>query len=380
MAFTEKSKDNLMKSRIWMWTTALCLFATLAIPVSLAEQENLDHRPTFTTFSAPGAGKGPGYGTYSTDINTAGEIVGYFNNADTGGHNFLRSTDGKITTFDAPGSLGGVFGDGINSAGTIAGFTVDAGPDSSLVYYGFLRDPSGKMKKFDFPEGSSLTTQAPAINAAGVVTGSYGDANGEHSFLRAPDGVFTTFDVPGADGTFALGINQHGTITGYDYIADYNPFSIVFHGFLRAKDGTVITFDVPDSLDTFASSINFEGTIAGNYYDANNLSHGYVRDRDGNFTTFDVHGAGTVRGQGTAGFGLAINDAGVATGQYVDASNVSHGFVRDRDGAITRFDVPGAGNAFPVSINAEGMITGTYTDANGTTRGFVRRDHCDRDH
>jgi hypothetical protein len=33
------------------------------------------------------------------------------------------------------------------------------------------------------------------------------------------------------------------------------------------------------------------------------------------------------------------------SGQYIDASNVAHGFVRASNGAITTFDAPGAGQA-----------------------------------
>jgi hypothetical protein len=61
------------------------------------------------------------------------------------------------------------------------------------------------------------------LNDWGAVTGSYLDANDVfHGFLRRPDGTFTTFGAPGADatpadfnGTFALGINDQGAITGY---------------------------------------------------------------------------------------------------------------------------------------------------------------------
>jgi hypothetical protein len=41
--------------------------------------------------------------------------------------------------------------------------------------------------------------------------------------------------------------------------------------------------------------------------------------------------------------GGCINPAGVIVGSYTDASTVNHSFVRDANGAITTFDVPGAG-------------------------------------
>ena len=49
-----------------------------------------------------------------------------------------------------------------------------------------------------------------AINSAGVVTGIFGDENFlAHGFIRAQNGVITTFDVPEATGGFFFlsGIN-----------------------------------------------------------------------------------------------------------------------------------------------------------------------------
>jgi hypothetical protein len=54
-----------------------------------------------------------------------------------------------------------------------------------------------------------------------------------------------TFDAPGAgkgafQGTQGIAISPEGAITGY-----YIDSGTVFHGFVRAPDGTFITFDVP---------------------------------------------------------------------------------------------------------------------------------------
>jgi len=65
--------------------------------------------------------------------------------------------------------------------------------------------------------------------------------------------------------------------------------------------------------------------IEGNYVDADNVSHGFVRAPDGAITKFDVSGAGTGAGQGT--IPLTNNPAGTITGTYIDNNNVLHGFV-----------------------------------------------------
>ncbi len=58
----------------------------------------------------------------------------------------------------------------------------------------------------------------------------------------------------------------------------------------------------------------------------NNVYHGFVRDRDGTFTKFDPPGTGTIPFSGT--FAYAINDGGVIAGNYLDNSNLNHGFLR----------------------------------------------------
>jgi len=240
-----------------------------------------------------------------------------------------------------------------------------------------------------------------AISDRGAIAGFYLDAsNVYHGFLRArphekgdeedesPTGAtFNTFEAPGADttagsfnGTFAFSINSAGAIAG-----EYVDASSVSHGFLRARDGTFTTFEAPGAdttagsfNGTFAFSINSAGAIAGEYVDASSVSHGFLRARDGTFTTFDAPGAGTGAFQGT--IASNINPAGTIEGVYIDASGADHDFVRAPDGAITTVDAPGAGTGpgqgtFACTrdcLNPAGTITGPYADASFVIHGFVR--------
>jgi hypothetical protein len=164
---------------------------------------------------------------------------------------------------------------------------------------------------------------------------------------------FTTFDAPGAgigatQGTFPNGVNSGGAVAAW-YIDPGN----VYHSFLRTSDGTITTFDAPGAgtgagqgtiafgmnperaitgfyamEGTFVSNVNPEGAIVGYYVDTVNVAHGYVRDRNGAFTNVDVPGAGSGSGQGT--FSIGNNPAGAVTGYYVDANGVAHGFLGSR--------------------------------------------------
>ena len=104
----------------------------------------------------------------------------------------------------------------------------------------------------------------------------------------------------------------------------------------------------------------------------------------GPIITFDAPGAGTGSGQGTGCFAFTdcsvlVNNFGAITGYYLDANNVFHGFVRSPEGKFTTFDSPGAdttpgslNGTFPYSINDWGAITGYYIDANNVSHGFLR--------
>ena len=76
-------------------------------------------------------------------------------------------------------------------------------------------------------------------------------------------------------------------------------------------------------------NITPSGEIVGQYVDASNVGHGFVRARDGAITTIDDPDAGTGSNQGT--FANMENPAGTIAGQYTDGSFVIHGFLRVKD-------------------------------------------------
>src|ERR1039457_1726381 len=82
--------------------------------------------PVLTEFDVPGAGVDVQQGTYPLGINPAGVIVGYYVDASDICHGFVRLTDGTITTFDAPGaSTVETTAQAINPSGTVTGFFQD---------------------------------------------------------------------------------------------------------------------------------------------------------------------------------------------------------------------------------------------------------------
>jgi hypothetical protein len=57
----------------------------------------------------------------------------------------------------------------------------------------------------------------------------------------------------------------------------------------------------------------------------------------------------------------------------LNGTNVRHGFVRDKHGAIIEFDVPGMAGLGPwASIAPNGAVVGLFNDADYVIHGFVR--------
>ncbi|HME89540.1 MAG TPA: hypothetical protein VKE30_10060 [Chthoniobacterales bacterium] len=298
-----------------------------------------------TVFDDPAAGTcsascgtiGNGQGTRAFAINPSGEITGFYTDNSGSCHGYVRSPNGTFTQIDAPDAGTGPFPQGtfpseitpmgINPQGAITGFYVDA----NSVQHGFVRAPNGKITEFD-PTGS-IFTNPNAIDAPGAITGFYFDANFVgHGFLRTPNGTITSFDAPGADstpgtgnGTFGVGVTPTGEIEGV--FVDPNG---VLHGFVRSTQGTFRTYDIPAAgtgagQGTLPESNNTQGAITGQYIDGNFVNHGFLRNVQGGFSTFDVPGMGTGAGQGT--IPVDNGDSGAIIGEAIDGNTVIHGFL-----------------------------------------------------
>jgi uncharacterized membrane protein len=303
-------------------------------------------------FDAPGADTTPGdyNGTYPSGINAWGFITGSYQGADTVYHGFLRGPGGKFTAFEAPGadttagSYNGTLPSSINDLGVITGSYYDANDFG----HGFLRSPDGKFTTFDVPGVGGYGTTPLAINLEGAIVGYYTDSNYSfRAFLRSPDGKFTTWIGPGActgngsEGCYGSGASN---INAFGIIATgYNDQSFVHHGLVRDREGKLIPYSVPAAQSTGCPGcdlgLNQFGTIAGIYSDSNSVNHGFLRSLDGKFTTFDAPGAGTDSYEGTgcaSDCSVSLNDWGAVTGTYIDTNFVFHGYLRAPTGKITR--------------------------------------------
>ena len=204
----------------------------------------------FTTWIGPGActdnGANGCFGSGASNINASGTVAGGFedNSGNFVHHSFVRTPDGKLETFDIPGAGTGSYQGtgcpgcnlGLNQVGAVAGIYSDA----NSVNHGFLRSRDGKVTTFDAPdagtdpfEGTGCFSDCPvSLNDWGAITGIYIDASFVyHGYLRSPGGKIVTVDPDGSTFTFSDGINDWGLITGY-----YQDANGTYHGFLGIPD------------------------------------------------------------------------------------------------------------------------------------------------
>src|SRR5512139_443607 len=97
---------------------------------------------------------------------------------------------------------------GINSSGQIVGGYTDA----NNVGHGFRLD-HGSFATIDYP--GAISTTALSINSHGDIAGFFLDSTNQwHGYLLS-DGQFFVQDYPGGTtGTFTLGVSANGTLVG----------------------------------------------------------------------------------------------------------------------------------------------------------------------
>lgn len=247
---------------------------------------------TFTTIDVPGAGF-----TGAEGINTAGDIVGYYGDTNSGPfHSFLLS-GGMFTFIDYPGASSTV-ATGINDSVVVIGYT------GNIRVHGFLYN-GGTFTPIR--HGSDTATFTMGINNVGEIVGGTGTVNATkgfeqrgHTFRKvAPPGSyvyvyatavnnldevvgwddsggfafshgrFKTIQFPGADLTEALGVNDSGVIIGWYFLGGSAfGFSLI--------NGQYTSFGYPGAKGTLPRGINASGQVVGEYtYDFKSY-HGFV--------------------------------------------------------------------------------------------------------
>jgi probable HAF family extracellular repeat protein len=195
---------------------------------------------------------------YPSGINDKGQVTGEYVRSD-GESAFVRSPDGRMTTFDVPGARATEAAK-INDAGQIVGrYSTDTAlVDDSDHVRGFVRDGRGAITEIDRPDASH--TLPTGINDAGQVVGYWVDDRDEtHGFLWQ-DGRFTDLDLVGATSPTPIDINDRGDVVGIYLDETGAPRTFLLTG---GGSASYTTISVPGAMATMPTGINDDGQVVG---------------------------------------------------------------------------------------------------------------------
>ena len=159
---------------------------------------------------------------------------------------------------------------------------------------------------------------------------------------------FTTLDVPGAQYTFANGINYPGAVR-VDYVTE---LALASPGFVDSG-GTYTTLEYPgsgESNDTTGVQINDSGVVIGKF---NTVAFSYSGGSGGTYTEIDYP-------KSTMTVASGINATGVIAGYYTTGLKaLASGYVYS-DGTYTRIKYPKSKDTYVTAIDTSGAVAGYY--------------------
>jgi probable HAF family extracellular repeat protein len=266
----------------------LCLLALCLVSSVVLAQG------TYTQIDVPGA-----QFTVATGIDTAGDVVGYYNDT-FGTHGFLLSA-GVFTTLDVPNAPETV-AFGMNDMGQIVGTT---------SINGFVYDI--RTQTFTTLQYSANTyTTAFAINNAGTIAGlaqSFGLHNAVGFELNGT--TYTTVKAPGFSYTALTSINNLGEAIG----VGENVSGLV--NYFLLNQGKLTKLNSP--ANSVAYRINDANTIAGFYAVPGTHHYGGFVQQNNARQLLRFPGS-------TSTYANGINNAGVVVGAF-EFPNGAHGFM-----------------------------------------------------
>ena len=167
--------------------------------------------------------------------------------------------------------------------------------------------------------------------------------------------TFETIDVPGVDFLAVTASSDFEDYAGNTKSAD-GERDIAF----TLIDGVFTTHDFPGAQGTYFYAFGNNGLAAGHYKDSEGLYHGVILE-NGEMRQYDYPGAVQTEIYGYS------DSTGVLTGNFIDASGVRRGFSGDEIIAY-----PGATETYADFVSTIGNVVGSYVDTEGNYRAYLR--------
>ena len=222
-----------------------------------------------------------------------------------------------------------------------AGYTLSADGQKKVAFT--LID--GVFQTYDFP--GAKNTYFFALGNNGNAAGHYEDNAGLHRGIVLENGELRQYDFPGSVQTELYGISDStGALTGNFIDAS---------GVRRGFTGTEI-IEVPGAVETFADFINSQGGMVGSYVDANGIYHPYVRTPTGRFVSLALPSVASFE----YFFVHGINDAQTIVARAKAVDSVPLTYIGTFQDGLKPFKVPGSVSTEGYNINQDGSIVGHY--------------------
>ena len=167
--------------------------------------------------------------------------------------------------------------------------------------------------------------------------------------------TFETIDVPGVDFLAVTASSDFEDFAGNTKSAD-GERDIAF----TLIDGVFTTHDFPGAQGTYFYALGNNGLAAGHYKDSEGLYHGVILE-NGEMRQYDYPGAVQTEIYGYS------DSTGVLTGNFTDAAGVRRGFSGDEIIAY-----PGATETYADFVSTIGNVVGSYVDTEGNYRAYLR--------
>jgi hypothetical protein len=209
--------------------------------------------------------------TVPIDINNAGEIAGYYFDAQSNPHGFVRR-NGRTQEISVPGASA-TYPLAISNNHEIAGQYIALGASHGFYSSG------GRLLTLDVP--GAFYTIVDGIDVTGRLAGSYRNEWGVHGFVYER-GRFTTIDLPGAAHTIVNAINDVGDIALSTLDADG---TFVGSWIMHGTGGQPASVVFPgDTSDTGVANLDNRGRLIGSFtVNGHAAPDGFVRNEDGSF-------------------------------------------------------------------------------------------------
>ena len=322
-------------------------------------------------------------GSVSTDgwnINEDGSVVGYYDLPDGRRHGFIArptaDTAAHVTSAPVEVSAAGATYTFENIDVPGVAFLELAASSDFEDYAGHTRSVDGEktvgftlidgvFTTYDFP--GAKNTYFYALSNTGIAAGHYEDSNGLHHGVVLENGELRQYDFPNAVETFIHGISDAtGALTG-NYIDA--------SGIRRGFSGDIIV-EFPEAAETYADFVNAHGSIVGSYVDAEGVYEGYVRISDGRFLPFHFRTTADLNVTDTTEleyiFLHGISDLGVIVARSQAVGDVPRTYVGGTEG-LHELQFPGSVSTEGWNINQDGSVVGHYDSIDGRRHGFIAR-------